>query len=170
MYKTVWTPFIGEELPLKAEDSNVSTCGSWPRPRHYTTRRLFETRRLLPLFGCSPPATKRGRRLFDAGVYSRKYGTHAHAIRVYEYQHTCGSMYHATHVYITQPLSMNNILDTIIISHSMAVQCNVAFIILFNILYLFAKLLLKCGYSQLLFQEFKGQHQSLWNLSEYGTE
>ena len=22
MYKTVWTPFIGEELPLKAEDGN----------------------------------------------------------------------------------------------------------------------------------------------------
>ena len=74
MYKTGWTPFIGEELPLKAEDGNVSTCGSWPRPHHYTTRRLFETRRLLPFFGSSPPATKRGRRLFDAGVYLRKYG------------------------------------------------------------------------------------------------
>ena len=90
VYKTVWTPFIGEELPLKAvrcsaivivsrvsphpHSTYVSTCGSWPRPHHYTTRRLFETRRLLPFFGSSPPATKRGRRLFDAGVYSRKYG------------------------------------------------------------------------------------------------
>ena len=69
MYKTVWAPFIGEELPLKAEvfrhnDSTyVSTCGSWPRPRHYTTRRLFETRRILPFFGSSP------RRLNEAGVY-----------------------------------------------------------------------------------------------------
>ena len=72
VYKTVWTLFIGEELP---NSTYVSTCRSWPRPRHYTTRRLFETWRLLPFFGSSPPATKRGRRLFDAGVYSRKYGS-----------------------------------------------------------------------------------------------
>ena len=63
----------------------VSTCGSWPRPCHYTTQRLFETRRLLPFFGSSPPATKRGRRLFDAGVYSRKYGMYMHSLMLKHY-------------------------------------------------------------------------------------
>ena len=80
VYKTVWTLFIGEELH---HSMYIGTCGSWPRPRHYTTRRLFETRRLLPFFGSSPPATKRGRCLFDAGVYSRKYGTCNHTILIY---------------------------------------------------------------------------------------
>ena len=70
VYKAVWAPFIGEELPLKAEVfrhtlivRTLSTCGSWPRSHHYTTRRLFKTRRLLPFFGSSP------RRLNEAGVY-----------------------------------------------------------------------------------------------------
>ena len=63
----------------------VSTCRSWPRPCHYTTWRLFETRRLLPFFGSSPPATKRGRRLFDAGVYSRKYGTRSKTFKLYQF-------------------------------------------------------------------------------------
>ena len=102
MYKTVWTPFIGEELPLKAEDGNshdeaehavaviqlslvqpsllyrdaprvsphphstyVSICGSWPRPRHYTTGPgVYSKPGVYYLFLAVHP-----RRLNEAGVY-----------------------------------------------------------------------------------------------------
>ena len=39
------------------------------------TRRLFETRRLLPMWLSLDPAYKRDRRLFEGGFYSSIYGT-----------------------------------------------------------------------------------------------
>ena len=92
IYKSIWTPIIGEELVLEAQDDNkhdkhavgVMKDGCVvghvpvrtyvrayvPRPRHQ-----FETRRLLALQPNLPPACKRGRRLFKGGVNSRKYDT-----------------------------------------------------------------------------------------------
>ena len=40
------------------------------------TRRLIEVRCLFAILPLIPPAFKRGRRLFEGGVYSRKYSTH----------------------------------------------------------------------------------------------
>ncbi len=47
-----------------------------PRPQACTgpTRRLLEARRLFAILPLIPLAFKRGRRLFEGGVYSRKYG------------------------------------------------------------------------------------------------
>ena len=40
------------------------------------TRRLIEVRCLFAILPLIPPAFKRGRRLFEGGIYSRKYSTH----------------------------------------------------------------------------------------------
>ena len=39
-------------------------------------RRLIEARRLFAILPLIPLAFKRGRRLFEGGVYSRKYGNY----------------------------------------------------------------------------------------------
>ena len=48
-----------------------------PRPQACTgpTRRLIEAQRLFAILPLIPLAFKRGQRLFEGGIYSRKYGT-----------------------------------------------------------------------------------------------